>query len=154
MDKLKDILEIIYFISGPVIAYLAFRALGQINEAKKQVTETKESRIISSKREAYKIAADKCEYFMLTIIPLINNLDKSIKDNGVTFFDNSKVEITNGGIKVKPQFKDQQEIEKVFDLPNLELFNPLESFALFFTSGVAEEKVGYLTLGQTYCNSV
>ncbi len=154
MQTIKDILEIIYFISGPVVAYFAFRALEQINEAKKQVTETKESRIINSKREAYKIAADKCEYFMTTIIPLIDNLDKAVKANGVTFFEKSHVEITTDGIKVKPFYKDQDEIGKVFSLPNLELFNPLESFSLFFASGVAEEKIGYLTIGSTYCNTV
>lgn len=154
MQTIKDIIEIIYFISGPVIAYFAYRALGQINEAKKQVNETKESRVISSKRDSYKIAADKCEYFMTTIIPLMNNLDRAIKENGIIFFDNSNVEMTNYGIKVKPNFKDEDEINKVFALPTLELFNPLESFSLFFTSGVAEEKVAFLTVGRTYCRSV
>ncbi|MBX2947634.1 MAG: hypothetical protein KF704_00030 [Crocinitomicaceae bacterium] len=154
MQTIRDILEIIYFISGPVVAYFAFKALGQINEAKKQVTETKESRIISSKREAYKIAAEKCEYFMTTIIPLIDNLDRAVKESGVTYFEKSQVEITTDGIKVKPFYKDKDEINKVFNLPNLELFNPLESFSLFFVSGVAEEKIGYLTIGSTYCNTV
>lgn len=155
MDTLKDILEIIYFISGPVITYFAFRALGQINEAKKQVLEAKETRIINSKRDAYKIAAEKCEYYMTTIIPLINNLDRAVKESNITFFEKSTVIIDNEGIKVKPEYKDKEEMEKVWTkLPNLELFNLLESFSLFFCSGVAEEKIGYLTLGVTYCRSV
>lgn len=154
MQTFKDILEIIYFVSGPIIAFFAFKALGQIKEAKKQVSETKESRIVSSKREAYKIAADKCDCFMATIIPLINNLDKAVRENEITFFEKSIVEISNDGIKVKPRFKDKEEIDKVFGLPNLELFNPLESFSLFFASGVADENIGYLTIGQTYCSSV
>lgn len=154
MQTIKEILEIIYFISGPIVAYFAFKALGQISEAKKQVLETRESRIISSKREAYKIAADKCDYFMTTIIPLINNLDKAVKANGITFFEKSQIEITQDGIKVKPFYKDKEEVDKVFNLPNLELFNPLESFSLFFSSGVADEKIGYLTIGNTYCDTV
>ena len=105
IDKLKDILEIIYFLSGPVIAYLAFRALGQINEAKKQVLEAKETRIINSKRDAYKIAAEKCEYYMTTIIPLINNLDRAVKENNITFFEKSAVVIDAEGVKVKPEYK-------------------------------------------------
>lgn len=154
MQTIRNILEVIYFISGPVVAYFAFRALAQINEAKKQVTETKESRIISSKREAYKIAADKCDYFMTTIIPLIDNLDRAVKASGVTYFEKSQVEITADGMKVNPFYNDKEEIVKVFSLPNLELFNPLESFSLFFVSGVAEEEIGYLTIGNTYCNTV
>ncbi|WP_319482473.1 hypothetical protein [uncultured Draconibacterium sp.] len=154
MQTLKDFLEIIYFVSGPIIAFLAFKALGQIKEAKRQVAETRESRIISSKREAYKIAADKCDYFASKIIPIINNLDKAFKENEFTFFENSIVEMTKDGYSVKPYFKDKDEIDRVFALPCLELFNRLESFSLFFTSGVAEDNIGYLTIGHTYCNTV
>lgn len=154
MQTIKDILEIIYFISGPVIACVAFKALEQINEAKKQVEEARASRIIGTKREGYKIAADKCDYFMTVIIPLINNLDTQVKSNKITFFEKSQVEITADKIKISPCFQNDEERKKVFNLPNLDLLNPLESFSLFFTSGVADENVGYLTIGKTYCTTV
>jgi hypothetical protein len=154
MEKFKAILELVYFLSGPIIAYFAYKALGQITETKKQVNETKETRQINAKRESFEIAAEKCEYFMSTIIPLINNLDRAVSEKEITFFEKSTVEMTNDGIRVKPHSENTDEINKVFELPNLELFNPLESFALFFVSGVAEEKVGYLAVGHTYCRTV
>jgi len=154
METVKSILEIVYFLSGPLIAYFAFKALGQISETRKQVNETKETRQISSKRESFKIAAEKCEYFMTTIIPLMNTLDKAVKEADITYFDKSIVKITPEGINVKPHYENEEEVDKVFNLPNLELFNPLESFSLFFVSGVAEEKIGYLTVGQTFCGTV
>ena len=154
MEILKNILEIIYFLCGPLIAFFAFKALEQISETRKQVNETKENRLISSKRESFKIAAEKCEHFMTTIIPLINNLDEAVVESKVSFFEKSETILTKDGINVIPRFKDKDEVSKVFDLPNLELFNPLESFSLFFVSGVAEEKVGYLTVGHTFCSTV
>lgn len=154
MQTIKDILEIIYFLSGPAVAFFAFKALSQIKEAKKQVEETKNSRIISSKRDAYKVAAEKCDCFLNIIIPHIDNLDRAIASQGTTFFADSRIEMNKSEIKVKPAFKNVEDVRAVFNLPILEVFNPLESFSIFFTSGVAEEKIGYLTVGQTYCSCV
>lgn len=155
MQSIKDILEIIYYICSPVLAFFAFRALGQIREAKLQVSETIKSRVLSSKREAYKVAADKCEYYLTAIIPQINVLDKFIEEKDITFFDKSSVKINKDNIQVKAVFKDEAEAELVYViLPCLEVFNPLESFSLFFISGIADEGIGYLTVGTTFCNSV
>ncbi len=154
MQTIKDILELIFFISGPLFAYFTFRVVGQINESKRKATEPTESRIISSKREAYKMASVQCAYFTTTIIPLIDKLDKAVKANDITFFEKSEVDFVSDVIKVKPFYKDNEEKNKVFSLPNIELFNALESFSMFFASGVAAEKIGYLTNGTKYCNTV
>jgi hypothetical protein len=155
MQTIKDIFEMIYFISGPLIAFFAFKALGQIKEARQQVFETKENRIISSKRESYKIAADKCEYFLNTITPLIDNLDKEVKDRNINFFKRARVTVNENNINVQIDSFDKAELDKVMvEIPTLELFNPLDGFSLFFTSGVAEENIGYLTVGQSYCDTV
>jgi hypothetical protein len=154
MTELRTILELIYFVSGPFLAFVAILGLRQIKEARNQVIEAKSSRILSAKRDAFKIAADKCTYYMEIIIPLMNNLDASIKEKKVTFFEKSVVTLGTDNIKLKPHPLTEQEKETLYSLPLTELFNPLESFALFFTSGVADEQVGYLTIGHTYCNYI
>jgi len=155
METIKDVLEIIYFLSAPVIAFLAFKALGQIKEAKRQVDETKETRIINAKRESYKLAAEKCEYFLTVITPKMDILNDSIKEHKITFYEKSKVKIDKNEIHVFPNFKNEEERKIIFTLiPSLEVFNPLESFSLFFISGLADEKIGYLTIGQSFCFSV
>ena len=154
METIKDILQVIFFISGPIVAYFAFKVLGQINESRKQEKGTKLSQMINSKRESYKMAAVQCAYFTTTIVPLIDNLDKAVKANGISYFEKSEVHFVSNIIKVKPFYKDNEEKNKVFSLPNLELFNALESFSMYFASGVAAEKIGYLTIGTTYCNAV
>ncbi|MCM4170960.1 hypothetical protein DHD32_05685 [Arenibacter sp. TNZ] len=150
----KNILEIIYLISAPVLVYLAYRGLRQIDEAKNQVLATKESRIINAKRESYKIAADKCEYYLTTIIPLINILDRAIRENNIEYFEKSTVTMTKNGMVTKQIFKDEDERFKILDLPTLDVYNRLEGFSIFFVSGVADEKVGFLTIGNTFCYSV
>ncbi|MCK5052443.1 MAG: hypothetical protein KAS53_12015 [Candidatus Cloacimonetes bacterium] len=154
MQTFKDVLEILYFLSAPVIVYLAYKALGQIKATKDQVIEAQKNRISNSKRETYTIAAKKCDEFLTIIIPIIDVLDKAKKKSGVSFFEKSQVTISKNKIEVKPNYSSKDEIIKVFNLPLLDLLNPLESFSLFFVSGVAEEKIGYLTIGKTFCSTV
>lgn len=154
MQSLKDIMEIVYFLSGPVIACIAYRALAQISEAKKQVAETKEGRILSAKRDSYKIAADKCEYFMSTITPLIDSLNDALEEDSVKPLDDTMVSFEDDYVKVKSDFDKEIFSRIIFDYKGLHLFNLLESFSLFFTSGVAEDEIGFLTIGHSFCSPV
>ncbi len=72
----------------------------------------------------------------------------------ITFFDNSRVEISGDKITVKPNYADDAEYDLVWNLPILKVLNSLESFSLYFVSGVADEKIGFLTIGPTFCNTV
>jgi hypothetical protein len=154
METIKLILELIYFISGPLLLVVAWKGLKQIIEARNQVEETKKSRVISSRREAFKIAAEKCEYYYSHIIPLQNILYKEIDNKKITFFENSEVVIEGDKILTKSKYANDEELELIWELPTLEVFNAMESFAIFFTSGIADEKVAFLTVGNTYCFSV
>ena len=80
MDTIRTILELIYFVSGPILVVIGIIALKQIKEARNQVAETRNSRVLTTKRDSYKAAADKCSYYMETIIPLLNTLDKEIEE--------------------------------------------------------------------------
>ena len=154
MENIKLTLELIYFISGPLLLVVAWKGLNQIIEARNQVEETKKSRIISSKREAFKIAAEKCEHYLTHIIALQNTLNKEIENKNITFFNNSEVSIDGNNISTKSKYASDEERELILNLPTLEVFNSMESFAIFFTSGIADEKVAFLTVGNTYCFSV
>lgn len=153
METTKEILEILSLISGPVIAVFAFFGLRQIKEARNQVIEAKQTRITSAKRDSFRVAADKCTYYFETIIPLIDAIDKEIDSNGIKYFEKSKVTIENNTIKVDP-FYEASDFEKIKKMSFVKILNPLEGFSLFFTSGVADESIGFLTVGQTYCGSV
>ncbi len=86
MEKLRTLLELIYFISGPLLLYIAYKGLEQIKLARIQVNETKEARIMMAKRDSYKISAEKCEHYTSKIIPDINDLDDEIREKKNHFF--------------------------------------------------------------------
>ncbi|MCK5686904.1 hypothetical protein KAJ27_22385 [bacterium] len=155
MEKIKPWLEILYYLSGPAIAVIAYLALGQIRVAKEQIAEQKKSLQISSKRDALKLTADQVALYCEKIIPLQNIFDQKLKVEDMTILKEFKVEFESGSIKVKPpnesySFKDFESVTTEF----LDVVNALESFSTYFVSGVADEKVAYLSLGSTFCDSM
>src|SRR5690606_530898 len=156
METFKNILEIIYFLSGPALVIAALYGLKQIKLASEQIKETRETRKVSAQREAYKIAAEQCKYYSETIIPLLNKLDKTIDDKKLEYFTKTEITIDSDKIGVKPYLNDGA-LDKVFSECLEELsttINLIEGFSVYFVSGVAADIVGYKTLGRTYTRSV
>jgi hypothetical protein len=155
MEYFKNLLEIIYYLSGPALVIIACIALNQITLTKNQIEEQKKATRITAKRDAMRLTSDQIKEYGLTIIPIINILDKKIEEKEIQFFKKSKVIIREDGIKVKP-YSDDKEIEKLKDLMNefLNVTNALEGFSSFFISGCADEKLAYKSLSTTFCNSV
>jgi hypothetical protein len=156
MQTLKDFLEILYYLSGPVLVIVAIYGLKQIKISSQQIKETRETRKISSKREAYNIAAEQCKYYIETIIPLLNKLDEIIDVKKLEYFEKSEIIIDNEKIAVKP-YMTNGALDKVFNECLEEMhtvINCIESFSVYFVSGVAADIVGFNTLGRTYTNSV
>jgi len=155
VQNLKDWLELIYFISGPAVAVIAFFALGQIRIAKEQLEAQRQTLRISSKRDALRLTADQISEYSSKVIPLLNALDKKIKDEQITYFSKFKVEVCADSIKVSPLNTDadiKETIKVASEIASAS--NALEAFSSYFVSGVADEKMAYLSLGTTFCNSV
>ncbi len=156
MEEVKTWLEILYYLSGPAITVIAYLALGQIRVAKEQIAEQKKSLQISSKRDALKLTADQVKLYCEKIIPLQNTFDQKLKADGITVLGKFKVEFEPGTIKVTPppkenfNFKDFEIIATEF----LDVVNAMEGFSTYFASGVADERLAYLSLGSTFCSSM
>ncbi|MBT2920573.1 MULTISPECIES: hypothetical protein [Vibrio] len=149
MEKLKEILEILYLLSGPALVFLAYKALDQIKVAKELAK-------VSSKREAYKATADECKYYSEKIIPLINNLDSKVKKFDAQIFTKSEVKVENNSISVSPFYKYDHH-ETAMDEIYLDLsavINALSDFSTYFMSGVADERLAFKSLSYTYCDTV
>ena len=69
LDALRSFLEILYFIAGIGLLFVAFKALEQIRLAKTDI----KTRV---NREAAKEAAAQIAYWMDVIIPSMNTLDR------------------------------------------------------------------------------
>jgi len=144
---LREILEILYFLSGPTLVIVVVIGL-------RQLKISKDISRISAKRESYRLAAEQCGYYFTHTIPLQNELDKSIRDKKVTFFNESKVQI-NGG-KIKIQYPKNTDLEQLINITPeiLKVYNNMEAFSLFFISGVADDVIGFSSVGATFCYEV
>ena len=149
METTLQVLEIINYCATIVLVIVAIIGL-------KQLKISKETRKITSKREAFKIAAEQCTYYMEKIIPEINDLDELIRKKEIDFFNKSKVKIENDKLSLIPH-SDNKSLDKLIDKALTEVMtvtNMLEGFSLYFVSGVASEEVGFNTVGNTFVYSV
>ena len=155
MEQFRDYLEILYFLSCPALVVIAYIALAQIKLAKNQIEVQRNANRVSAKRDALRLTSEQIKEYGTTIIPIINTLDKKIKDGNIEFFKKSEVVIGDDNFKVNP-CSDDAEIEKLKNIiPEfLNVMNALEGFSVFFVSGVADEKLAYRSLSTTFCNSV
>lgn len=149
MNMFKEILEFIYFLSGPALVFMAYKALEQIKV-------TRDIAKINSKRESFQITAQECRHYSQNIIPLLDTLDKKIEELDVQIITKSKVIITDRKIEIKPFFDYDHYDESIEQLtPYLvKASNAISDFATFFISGIADESLAYRSLGRTYCNTI
>ena len=86
MQTLRFILELLYFVSGALIAF--FAAIGL-----RQLTIAKENAKMAAKREAFKLAAEQCAHYFADIMPLLDRLDTEIRNKKVELFSRAQVEV-------------------------------------------------------------
>jgi hypothetical protein len=144
---IRTILEILYFLCAPIIAFAAVIGLRQLNILK-------EVSRISAKRESYRLAAEQCKYFAEIIIPLLVQIKNEISKNGINYFNQVKIIINSDSVSCDLHAIDSNEIDKVIKLVNLirECSNRMEAFALFIISGVADEQISFMTVGKSFCD--
>jgi hypothetical protein len=145
---LHEILELIYFLSGPAIAVFAWKGLTQL-KITREIAKT------SAKRESYRLAADRVTYYHERVIPLQNALDFTCKSKGISLFDKTKLEKVGSRFRIiyAEGYNPISDIHTV--APDLSAaFNAMEAFAVFFMSGIADEQVAFGSVGKTFLNSV
>ncbi len=155
MEDFKDIVELIYFFSGPLLVLVAYLALDQIKVSKNQILEQRNALIITSKRESLKLSSEQITFYGKEIIPSLNILDHRIESENIEFFKKSKVTIRDDGISVVPYYEtnDFDKLNKI--VPEFtKALNLLEGFSTYFISGVADEKFAYRSLSTTFCESI
>ncbi len=145
MEQLRDVLELIYFISAPIIAFIAGVALWQIKV-------TKDTARTNAKRNALSLAAQQCDHYQKYIIPLQNTLDATIEAKSITYLKQSEVIIDGNRIRVKKSYpKDIKDQLNNIGLDLLAVLNSMEAFAMFFTTGSADERIAFSSVGSTFC---
>ncbi len=149
----RAILELVYFVSGIIIAVAAVLALSQIRL-------TKQIARANSRRESVKLAADLCKYFADPVVPLWGKADDDCAKAGVkcltvTAVPGQPTFLIKDGEIVNHQFNLRQLID---DSPKLNsavtYLNALEAFAIPFAAGVADEDIGYRETARPFLQGV
>lgn len=134
---------------------IAYFALDQIKIAKEQLIEQKKALKISSKRDSLKLTADQVSLYCNTIIPLQNIFEEKKTREHRELLNSFKIDFEDNAIKVTPPKQDVDfttfiQISKEL----VAVANAMESFSTYFVSGVADEKIAYLSLGSTFCDTM
>lgn len=143
---IRSLLELLYFASGIAIAVAAFWGLKQLRISK-QIART------NARREAFKLAADECRFYAKEVVPLANKFATEYKQLGLTCLSGpSQFRIEKGEIVGHSFPVDllQKEIPKIAE-SLVECLNAVEAFALFFTSGVADDDLGFQETAISFC---
>lgn len=144
-ESVKSFLENLYFLSGIFITGSLLIGLRQIYLQRK-LSST------AAQREAFRIAAERCDYFGREIIGFSIELKKAFKEHDVKLFDKCKVEIKDSKISMTSEGLTQEDADKcnLCSEKMSKLINSIEGFAVFFVTGVADDNVGFLTCGRGY----
>jgi len=157
--NVRDWLEILYFISGIVIMLLAGFGLWQLKLAKDQISLAKDQLETSkdifktqSKRAAVEAAVLECRNFSETVVQESIALDKFCKKEGITYFDDVIFTKTDDGFNINPEAVDKENAKKLEDAEEIinRFMNGMEAHALFFLSGIADEKIAFHTNAKTF----
>lgn len=155
MGQIRGLLELLYFASAPALVIVGLIGL-------RQLKISRDNARIDAKRRALALASEQCAYYLNYIIPLINRANQTIEAHDIKYFKMIEVEAKENGLHAKSAASRQaitKEVDRLFaakEVQNalLDAYNALEGFAVYFTSGTADESVAFSAVGHTYCNSV
>ena len=158
-NNIRLLLEMLSYITSPLILLAALIGLIQLRFAQRQIktmqdqiTVEKETFKLQTIRESFQISANECRIFSEKIMPVIVQIDKFIEENKITILDDISLLETDKGFTVNlSKVKDDQVqlLKKIEDELRI-YFNGMELFALLFTSRVANNKIGFLTMGSVF----
>lgn len=155
---LHHILEGLYFLSGISLAVLAGFGLRQIRLASEQLRLTKEIADANRKRESVKLAGEQCRYFAEKVVSAQITLSSECQ----------RLNIQGFKVPQPPPFivRDGEFVPANIDLSVLRsewskiglatvtFLNNLESFAIPFAAGVADDAIGFQETAASFCKGV
>jgi len=156
--SVRSFLELAYFVATIVLALVGCAALYQLVFLKRSIDVAKEDIELRSKREAVTLAAERSEVFANTIIPQVHEHMQQMANAQVPI---RKWDLVDSKFE-KSSVVDWGEAEawfskvKAANLTNacISMLNLLESFAMYFAKGAADEQVAFPAVGPVFCEYV
>jgi hypothetical protein len=150
IDTTKSVLENLYYLSGILILISIAIGLFQLSIAKTTLN-------INSQREAAKLAVNQIDIYMTQIIPLQNKLYQTEKEKNISKI---KLEIGDFNSEFLTSKMGKEEFIKSFrkripiSSEVISVLNVMEAFSVYFVKGIADEEIGFSSIGTTFIHSV
>lgn len=154
-------LEILYYISAPLLVIIGIFGINQISLAKKSLLLSQEDMQTRTQRERARIAIERCDFFAEKIIPLVTIVEKNsdamklsnkINSNIITYDKFTKLEllsqITENEIKVFFATISKKHPEQLG--MQIDILNKLEAFSTYFNEDIADENVAFPAIHALY----
>lgn len=146
--SLRDLLELIYFASAPLLVFIALFGL-------RQLTLTKRIFRTTSQINAFKLATEQTDVFINRIMKLHLDLRIKLANNEFIKAMRSNIKISGQIIDIKYP-TDRTPIDTL--LANgaeiIDLINTLDSFSIPFNVGIASEEIAFSSIGKIYCEYI
>jgi hypothetical protein len=143
----KEALNILYLLCAPAVAIFAYKALSQI-KVTRAIAQTQ------AKRESFRISSEQCVFWADTVVPQMEKVERLNKQGKLK--DLMKVQVTEEQKSFHIDAKDGPNWHKEYlanQMPIVGLMNNLESFSIFLTNGIADEKVAFRPIAPSFCET-
>ena len=150
--EVRNWLEVFYFASQIIVVFLVAFGLRQLQLTKRQIEITKEIFKTQSKRAAVEAAVVEGRRFADTLIQNKLALDKYCEKNSISYFEDVVLSISDDSFSINTKNVKEGDLKKLSDSTELinSILNGLESYALYFLSGVADENIAFHSNAKAY----
>ncbi len=151
-QTLKNVIEILYYLSGPALVVIAAIGLYQLYLAKRDIQ-------LRSQREAATLAAAEARHFNTRIIELTTQARSATFAEKIELYEGEVGDFSPDSVKdaalgrLWDDAHHQPKAAQALGVIN-SLLNELEAFALYFTKGVADEEIAFVAVGRYFCDLV
>jgi len=153
-ERIRRLLECLYFFAGIVIAVLATVGLNQLRLTREGMSLTQRLAEKNEARESMVLAGEQCRYFAENLTTSYEELIQRINANRKQYscivlrsnLQKPPFVIKDGQITIEG-FKVHEAIDPFNELQPIEFLNLLEGFAIPFAAKVADDSIGYFETG-------
>ena len=143
--ELRDILELIYFASAPLLVVIACIGLYQIIQTRSIFRTT-------SQIQASKLACDRIAYFGDNVVPKDSGVMEYARQHSLLNVLSTKVALKGSTAHITYAFpKAQFDSFRPILSDIIQLMNRLDAYVAPFNTGIADETIAFRSDGRAFC---
>ena len=144
ITSIRPLAELLYFLSSILLIAGLYITYKQLTLIKKDIR-------IRNQRASAEKAIEACNRYLCEFIPKSNQNFSDRATFKIGFYKGPIGDFSNDSI---PKANMEECVKRYKILSWVPALNTLEGLAAYFTTGVADESVGFRVIGRTFCSTV